>query len=821
MSHQHRNILVALAGQPNCGKSTAFNMLTGARQHVANFPGVTVEKKQGVFQSGETRVELVDLPGTYSLSSHSQEERVARDFILLERPEAVVAVVDASNLERHLHLVFQLREMGMPLVLCLNMTDVAERRGITVDADALSEALGVPVVPTVASRGQGGEELKEAIIRTAISANHDPGDWRIDYGTGLEPTLDEITGRLRRHHHLVEDFSPRWLAVKLMEDDKEARRIALHHTHDNSGAELGEWIDERLHELRGDAPQLLSRAIVAARRREAARIVEQCVTNTGGGDTLSDRVDQWLCSPLTGVPMVALLMYVTFTVTFCLADGDSFRWVPWFNGWTTPVGVLGWLFGTFLPSLIEGMAEGPLKSLLADGVIGGVGGVISFTPFIFFMFIFLSILEESGLVARIAFVMDRFLRVFGLPGSSVLPLVISGGITGGCAVPGVLATRTMADERDRLVTMLVAPFMNCGAKIPVYLMLIAAFFSDHKAAVMWVLMAISWMVALMAATLLRRTVVPGEQTPFLLELPCYRMPTIRAVLQTALQRSWLYVKKAGTVILAVNVVMWGLMYLPRADTSLFDAQVKAAQNELVETTSETGEAALFTGEALRTTRGYIDNYSDAVKANDEAALALLQTRDPKRYALARAVCVDEETEGANATVNNIVPPETVAAYQLYLDRVGSIERALAQAQLRQSFAGRVGRALAHVSQAAGLGWRDNIALIGGVAAKEVVVSTLGTAYSLGADELIPDEDDPAARNPLAEHLQSDPAWSPRRAFALMVFVMLYAPCVPTIAVLWSEAGSWRWAAFSVIYSTTIAFALAVLVYQGAGILGFA
>ena len=380
---------------------------------------------------------------------------------------------------------------------------------------------------------------------------------------------------------------------------------------------------------------------------------------------------------------------------------------------------MGWFFEqlSWLVSGIESYAP-MLHSLINDGVIGGVGGVMGFVPLIFFLFLFISILEDTGYIARIAFILDRLLRAFGLQGKSILAMIVSGGLgAGGCAVPGIMATRTLREDKDRLVTMLVAPFMNCGAKMPVYAMLIAAFFPDGRTRVMVLLWAISWVVALVAAWVIRRFVVRGEQTPFVMELPPYHIPTALSVLRLTWERVWMYIKKAGTIILAINVVLWVLMYLPRP--------------------------------------------------------------------------TDDAMEAARA-------------------RGG--EEAVASEALTNSVAGRLGVAMEPVTKLAGFDWRTNIALIGGFAAKEVVVGTMGIAYSMG-------ETDAEESQGLSARLAADADWSRLRAFAMMVFVMLYSPCFIAIAAMRRESGSWKWPLFSTGYTTVLAFVLAVLIYQIGSFIG--
>jgi ferrous iron transport protein B len=728
---------VAVAGNPNAGKTTLFNMLTGSNQTVGNYPGVTVEKKSGTVRTERCQLHIVDLPGTYSLTAYSQEEVVARDFIIDDKPDAVVSFLDASNLERNLYLALQLTEMGVPLVVALNMHDIAEQRGIHIDTTELSSLLGVPVVITVGHRGQGRRELL-AVLERLLLDGEKPTPHSPVYGPELEPTVKELAKAILADAGLADRVPPRWLAVKLLEREDRGRSRVLREADAPTGLlALADRLAERVEKRHSEDPSTL---VAEHRYGHAAGIVRDCVTVHDQGRSLTDAIDTIVCHRGLGFLFVGLVIFVTFKLTFLLADG--IHWIPWVGGWRSPVGVSAWFFEEWLPTLVAGMADGPLKSMLLDGVIAGVGGVMGFVPLIFVMFLMLGIIEDSGYIARIAFVLDRVLRAFGLQGKSILAMIVSGGIAGGCAVPGVLATRTLREEKDRLVTMLVVPFMNCGAKMPVFAVLIAAFFAKYKGEMLWLLALLSWVFALFAALILRRFVIKGEQTPFVMELPPYHVPTVRNVLLISLERSWMYLKKAGTVILAVSIVLWAMMFFPHQDTGRFDAQ-------RAELTARLDEA----------------------------------------------------------------PPDQAEAIKRQLASLDGEQR---QEQVRNSFAGRFGRSLEPISMAAGLTWRENISLLGGFAAKEVIVSTMGMAYSLGDVEA---QDDVSEDMPLVTALRADTSWNPLRAFALIVFVMLYAPCLVTVAAIWRESGSWKWAAFSVVYSTVIAFFMATFVYRAGLLLG--
>lgn len=717
---------VAVAGNPNAGKTTLFNMLTGSNQTVGNYPGVTVEKKTGSVRTERCRLNIVDLPGTYSLTAYSQEEVVARNFIIDEHPDAVVNVVDASNLERNLYLTLQLAEMGVPLVVALNMHDIAEQRGIRIDVRELSRLLGVPVVITVGHRNQGRRELLDVLERLFTEPAAARPLYPV-YGPELESAIQELASQLQADAALAEKVPPRWLAVKLLERDERARNRVLNQAAAPTEIlSLAERLADQTERRHDEEPAVL---VAEHRYGHAAGIVRDSVVCHDRGRSLTDAIDTIVCHRGLGFFFVGLVVFVTFKITFLLADG--WTWVPWIGGWRTPVGACAWIFDEWLPTLLAGMPSGPLKSMLLDGVLAGVGGVMGFVPLIFIMFLMLGIIEDSGYIARIAFVLDRVLRAFGLQGKSILAMIVSGGIAGGCAVPGVMATRTLREEKDRLITMLVVPFMNCGAKMPVFAVLIAAFFTDYKGEMLWLLALLSWVFALFAALILRRFVIRGDQTPFVMELPPYHLPTIRNGLLIALERSWMYLKKAGTVILAVSIVLWALLFFPRQDSSAFDA---------------------------------------------------------------RRAQLQEQT----------VAPTEVA------QQLAALDHEQRRAQIEHSVAGRFGRALEPVSSLAGMTWRENISLLGGFAAKEVIVSTLAMAYSLGE---VADDETVGEDMPLVTALRTDPTWNPLRAFALIVFVMLYAPCLVTVAAIWRESGSWRWATFSVVYSTTIAFVVSVLVYR--------
>lgn len=724
---------IALAGNPNSGKTTLFNLLTGARQHVGNYPGVTVEKKQGTWVSDTGTFEVVDLPGTYSLTAYSLEEVVARDFLVNEQPDYIVNIVDASNLERNLYLTVQFMEMGIPVCLALNMMDVADKRGIKINVDKLSQLLGVPVVPTVARAGRGQAQLLKTL---SVKPDQPARPLKISYGADIDAALDEMEQIVVGTGFMTESYPARWVALKYLENDQQIVEAGMKKNPEVSSRLDG--ITARVSTHLAVTQNVHPEGMIADHRYGfiSALLKQNVVAYAHDRNRLqrSDQIDRVLTNrffgPLIMVGVILGLYHFTFTYSALPTE-----WFGAFFGW--------------VGSVADGvLPDGMLKSLVISGVIDGVGGVLGFVPLIMFMFLGISFLEDSGYLARMAFMLDRVFRLFGLHGSSVMAFIVSGGIAGGCAVPGVMAARTLKSPKERLATLLTVPFMNCGAKMPVYALLVAAFFAEHQARVMLVITLISWVGALLVARLLRSTVIRGEATPFVMELPPYRLPTFRGLFTHTWERTWQYMKKAGTVILGISILLWAMMTFPGLDemqTGVFQA---------------------------------------------------------KREAVVQSVPADVMGEVYGPRGNEGLSTQALAVRS----SLDAIDGEHAQARLRNSVAGRLGVAMEGVSRFAGFDWRTNIALVGGFAAKEVVVSTLGTAYSLG-------EIDPEETGSLGARLRSAPGWGPVTAFSLIIFTIFYAPCFVTVVCIAKETGSWKWAGFSVVFNTALAFCLSVLTYQ--------
>ena len=718
---------IALAGNPNCGKTTAFNKYTGTRQHVGNYPGVTVDRKEGVAHADGETLRIVDLPGTYSLTAYSQEELISRTELTNNPPLAVINIVDSSALERNMLLTVQLMEMGVPIVLACNMIDEAHEAGIRLDIALLKEKLGVPVVETVARTGSGLDEALRQALAFGREGEHKP--FIINYGSDLDPVLLDMQNDISSADPLGGKYNSRWVALKILEGD-EVVRGEVQAANPDLYARLHQQYDKVAQHIR-DTLKTSPEAVISDYRYGYIRGVLKgvvAIDETKSRLAMTDKLDKVFVHPLLGPVLMVVLMYLMFVVTFQVGAYPQ-GWVEIFCDW------LGGVVSNLLP-------EGLLRSLVVSGLIDGVGGVLSFVPLIMIMFLFIAFLEDSGYMARIAYMVDRVFRAFGLHGVSVMPYIISGGIAGGCAIPGAMATRTLRSPTEKLATLLTLPFMTCGAKLPVFILLVGAFFPDHGASALLLLILSGWLAALLVAKLLRSTIIRGEATPFVMELPPYRMPTLRSVLTHCWERSWLYIKKAGTVLVAISIVIWACLTFP-------DLGDEASAPYL----------ATIAGAEQR-----LGLYGQFVGAEQEDQLEKLQAE------------VD----------------------QAHMD--------LAEARLRNSVAGRMGAAIEPLTRPAGFDWRVDVALIGGIAAKEALVSTLGTAYSLG-------EVDPGETSTLAGRLEADPSWSKATAVALMFFVLLYSPCFVALIIIRQESGSWKWLLFSMVFNTLLAYVVAVIAYQ--------
>jgi ferrous iron transport protein B len=679
-----KRITIALAGNPNSGKSSLFNMLTGAHQHVGNYPGVTVEKKQGYCRHKDHLITVVDLPGTYSLTAYSTEELVARRFLLEDRPDIVVDVVDASNIERNLYLGTQLIEMDVPLVFSFNMSDVAKRRGLDFDLAQLSRLLEARIVPTVGNKGEGRTALLDAVIETArqgrVKRTH-----TIPYGDEIEEELARIEKALMQWEQpLVENNNSRWLASKLMEQDEDILAKIQHR-------EVREIVNASIGHLRSifhDEPEI----IMADRRYGfiSGACQETIKSSVELRHDISDTIDAIVTNRVLGLPIFLGLMYITFFLTFTVGRYPMRGLETLFSGLAVTISrhwPVDWALW--------------LRSLLVDGVIGGVGGVLVFLPNILLLFLAIALLEDSGYMARAAFVMDRIMHRIGLHGKSFIPMLIGFG----CSIPAIMATRILENRRNRLTTIMIIPLMSCGARLTIYALFIPAFFAPPwQGPVLWIIYVAGIVLAVVCAKLLRLTIFKGDTVPFVMELPPYRLPTAKAALVHTWQRGWMYLRKAGTIILGASIVLWAAANFPH----------------------------------------------------------------PGREALA-----------------------------------GLSEQGARQQSLRYSVVGRLGRAVEPAIRPLGFDWKIGTALVGAIPAKELFVSQMGIIYAVGREDL---------HGPtLADQLRAD--YTPLVGFCVMLFTLISAPCVATIAMTKQETGSWRWATVQFTALTGLAYVITLVVYQ--------
>ncbi|HEY0100405.1 MAG TPA: ferrous iron transport protein B [Pyrinomonadaceae bacterium] len=746
-----RPLTIALAGNPNAGKTSLFNVLTGLRQKVANYPGVTVERKEGLWQLSPDlpTAQLIDLPGLYSLDANSIDEQIARDVITgrltsVPLPDCIIVVVDATNLERNLYLATQLLETERPLVVALTMIDLAARRKLEIDTARLSGALGVPVVPVVATQRQGLDDLAAAVVEAAKS-QPPAARWQLSTeaerelsalaaafdGNGAHAGVDEENSA-RRYSALVELY-----AEELPEGATEERQAAITSARERLAAGNPRWWQEPL----------------LARYEWIERVARSTVRDHKPGRTSrTDRIDRFVTHRFFGPLILLFVMLVVFQTIFSWAQ--------------LPMDLIDGSFGKLGELVRASMPPGLLTDLLVDGVIAGVGGVLVFLPQILLLFFFVSLLEDSGYMARAAFLMDRLMRGVGLHGKAFMPLLSSFA----CAIPGIMATRTIENPKDRLATILIAPFMSCSARLPVYTLMIAAFFTGQRkifgvlsvgVLIIMAMYLLGIAVAVVVAWILKHTILKSPPPPLVLELPPYRTPSFFNVLQTIYARSLMFVRRAGTVILAISILLWALVTFPRMEDG-----------------------------------GNVPN-ADATTAATTAA-------SPNRAPDERATTAQrEETVQPAAGASNVA------------EAVDGDEGE----QIRQSYAGRLGHFIEPAIAPLGFDWKMGIGLIASFAARETLVSTLSIVYNVGADAT--EESDTligAVRN--ARRADGTPAWTPLVAVSMMVFFVLACQCMSTIAIVRRETNSWRWPLFMVSYMLVLAYVASFITYQGGQLLGF-
>ena len=771
----HTKIQVALAGNPNCGKTSIFNNMTGSRQHVGNYAGVTVEKKVGETKIDGHDIEIIDLPGTYSLTARSLDELAARNVIINENPELIANVVDASNLERNLYLTAQLIELEQPLLLVLNMVDVAKEMGLKFNNKKLEELTGSTVVETIGRVNKGTEDALRGIVK--VSKERKIPNVRVNYGEVLESAIAELEAEVAKLD--TGRYPHRWVAIKLLEQDTDI--LEKVQELDKSGVVLS-----KAEALRTELNKSVDMDIVFQEYRHRFAVdvfngVLEVVPEHK--DTKSDNIDKILTNRWLGIPIFLCIMWVMFYLVINIAEYPK-----------------GWLEDAFklLTDFIgANMDDGLLKSLLNDGIIGGVGAVISFIPHIVLLFVSISFLEDTGYMARAAFVIDRVMRGVGLHGKSFIPMLLGFG----CNVPSIMGARILDNPRDRMITILVSPFMSCSARLPVYTLLASAFFPPEDApTILLGIYTLGIVVAVVTAKVLRTYVFKGEAEPFVMEMPPYHMPTLRSVGIHMWERSVMYLKKAGTFILASSILIWFLTSFPqdveysqdydaaREQVTMTHAQMadEILVNAMLVTEEQQAEANDILGQML----ALDEEHKDDPPAEEEEATAEEATQEE---------AVEEPAYFEELKAEELYP----VAWALYAnhkaeeDEIKELDLQQGKEKIEQSYAAELGRFIQPIMEPLGFNWRINIAVIAAVAAKEVMVSTLGTIYAIEASE-----DDSTS---LEEFLANDPDFNPAIGLALMVFALLYLPCLATMAVLKRETDSWKWFGAVFAYTSILAW----------------
>ena len=787
---ENGQIRIALAGNPNCGKTTMFNNITGAKQHVGNYAGVTVEKKEGHTNFDGHELLFIDLPGTYSLTARSLDELVARNVIVNDNPDVIVNVLDASNLERNLYLAAQLLELEKPMVIALNMADVAEEMGIKYDLKKMAEMTGATIVSTVGRTNIGTKDLLEATISVAASQKA-PGV-TINYGDLLEGKISELVEELKQAGTVT--YPLRWVAVKLLEKDADVIGKVMRF-------ENTETVIEKAKAIREEIKDQVDLDVVFQeyRHRFAVEVYNTCLTQAPTQlETRSDRYDKILTHRILGLPIFMVVMWLLFNFVNTVGAIPQ-GWIE--DGFTA---LQAWVV-TVIP-------EGQLQSLISDGIIAGVGAVLSFVPLILLLFLGISFLEDTGYMARAAFVIDRVMRACGLHGKSFIPLLLGFG----CSVPSVMGARILDNYKDRMVTILITPFMSCSARLPVYTLFAAAFFPPEWAGtVVFGVYALGIVFGIVFAKIFRKYLFAGEAEPFVMELPPYHLPTLKATLTHMFERGIMYLKKAGTFILAASILVWFITTYP------MDVEYSKDYDALHDQVAQTYE--MKDAETLAHFGITTDEQKDQVNEivdNMKSTVADATTQAEGAGEAAPEIEVEDDSE-APELFNDIKEQNEQlfpVAWSMYKNSVNlddenqKIDQEKNSEKLEQSYAAMFGKAINPVLKPLGFDWKIGVSLVAGLAAKEVVVSTLGTIYAVGGDT-----DHPQA---LTDYLQNDPHFTPLIALTLMLFILIYPPCIAALAVIKRETGSWKWMLFMFFYENAFAWIACFIFYNIGLALGF-
>jgi len=722
---RQKTINIALVGNPNSGKTTLFNYASRSREHVGNYSGVTVASKMATYKQDGYQFNITDLPGTYSLSVYTPEEIFVRKHILGEMPDIVINVVDASNLERNLYLTTQLIDMDIKVIIALNMYDELQEKGDVFDYESLGRMIGVPIVPTVSSKGVGIKDLFRKTIEVFEDKDPTVRHIHIHYGQTVEKALKNIQDQIWKNKRLTDMVSSRFYAIKLLEKDSAAHfSLSNWENYETIQATAKEELEKIEQELGEDSEAIITDAKYA--------FIAGALKETYKGNLKSrhrektERIDRYLTHKYLGFPIFILFMWIMFQATFKLGSYPM-NWID------TLVGMAG----TQVDAL---MAEGPLKDLIIDGVIGGVGGVIIFLPNILILFFFISFMEDTGYMARAAFIMDKIMHKVGLHGQSFIPLLMGFG----CNVPAIMSTRTIKNKNNRLLTILINPFMSCSARLPVYVLIISAFFTSHPGTILFSIYLFGILMAGAVAMLFKRTLFKTDEVPFVMELPPYRMPTLNNTARHMWTKGSQYLKKMGGVILVASIIIWALGYYPRPDVN--KQGPSAGKNEPTQ------------------------------------QLAAMAQENPQQLA--------DSTLDASQEEPSITPGQS------------------------DPYIVRIGRIIQPVMEPLGFDWRMSVSLVSGIAAKEIVVSTMGVLYQ--GDRSLESNSEKLIHSLRQAKYETGPRQGEKvfdlaTALSFLVFVLLYFPCVAALAAIKKETGTWKWPAFAMIYTTALAWIVAFIV----------
>lgn len=714
-----KTIKIAFVGNPNSGKTSLFNYTSGSHERVGNYSGVTVDAKEATIKWKDYTLVLTDLPGTYSITEYSPEELYVRSHILEKKPDIVVNVIDSSNLERNLFLTTQLIDMNIKVVIAMNMFDELEKKGIKLNYTVLGKMMGIPIIPTVAFKGKGIAELMDKLVEVYEEKDPTVRHIHINYGSNIESSIRQVQGEIRKCNEIIGRISTRYLSIKLLENDQ----TTLNGLRKFSNFEaIEKKASSEIQKLEKEYCEKSETIITDAKYSFiSGALMETCSFPKASGEKKRD-IDAALTNKYLGFPIFIFIMWLMFQTTFTLGSYP----MNWLN---EGVSLLG-------KTISQHMTDGSLRSLIVDGIIGGVGGVIVFLPNILILFFFISLMEDTGYMSRVAFLMDKIMHKIGLHGKSFIPLLISFG----CNVPGIMATRTLENRKDRLMTMLIAPFMSCSARLPVYIMIISAFFPKNQGLILCSIYLIGIIVAVLVALLLKNTVFAKQDVPFVMEMPPYRIPSAKNILNHMWEKGSQYLHKMGTTILIASIIIWGLTYFPKNVS-------------------------------------YAKNYDSEIAAIQKD----------------KSLKISEKT-----------------------NQINEIQSFKSSEHMEKAYIGRIGHFIEPVLRPLGFDWKIGVCLVSGLAAKEIIVSTMGILYHSENSGVGGNTNNLAQKLALQKHNSGVRAgqkvFTPLVAFCFILFILLYFPCTATIAAISKEAG-WKWAFICMFYTTAIAWLVAFSTYQ--------